>query len=161
MALFNPIRASPVSALFHACVDMPVFLQRRAWVSFSASRLVRSLSATSGVPVGSLPESIISGNIPHIAGVFHKSNGDVDNLHSPCIFKFMTEVLSTAGDVIQKLGGPTIVGRMVGRSVQSVVNWRNANKLPADTFLILQAELRERELAAPPSIWGIREQAAQ
>lgn len=75
----------------------------------------------------------------------------------------MPEVLSTAGDVIQKLGGPTVVGRMVGRSVQSVVNWRSANKLPADTFLILQAELRDRDLNAPPSIWGIREaeQAAQ
>jgi hypothetical protein len=69
----------------------------------------------------------------------------------------MTELLESAEEVIKRLGGPTAVGRIVGRSVQSVVNWRIANKLPADTFLILQAELRDRNLQAPPSIWGIRE----
>lgn len=65
--------------------------------------------------------------------------------------------LATVAEVIDALGGPTATGRLVGRSPQSVVNWRASGKLPADTFLILQAELRDREILAPPSIWGIRE----
>ncbi len=69
--------------------------------------------------------------------------------------------LETAGDVIVQLGGPTKVGRMVGRSVQSVVNWRNRGKLPADTFPVLQDELRDRNLTAPPSLWGIRKRGVQ
>lgn len=67
------------------------------------------------------------------------------------------KVLTTASEVIEELGGPAAAGRMVGRSVQSAVNWRAANRFPADTFLIFQAELRERDMTAPPSIWGIRQ----
>jgi len=65
------------------------------------------------------------------------------------------KALDSAGEVISHLGGPTAVGRLVGRSVQSVVNWRTSGRLPADTYLILQAELQDRDLAAPPSLWGI------
>ncbi len=63
-------------------------------------------------------------------------------------------------DVIETLGGPTAVGKLVGRSPQSVVNWRAANRIPPDTFLILQAELRSLGKVAPPALWGMREQAS-
>lgn len=64
--------------------------------------------------------------------------------------------LQTAGEVIDALGGTAATARITGRKDQHVSNWRAAKKLPADTFLILQAELRARELDAPPSLWGIR-----
>ncbi len=65
--------------------------------------------------------------------------------------------LQTAGEVIDALGGTAATARIVGRKDQHVSNWRASGRLPADTFLILQAEMRERSLAAPPAIWGIRE----
>ena len=75
----------------------------------------------------------------------------------------MTRDLQTAGEVIDALGGTAATARIAGRKDQHVSNWRASGRLPADTFLILQAELRDRDLNAPPSIWGIREaeQAAQ
>ncbi len=65
--------------------------------------------------------------------------------------------LSTAAEVIEALDGPTATGRLVGRSVQSVVNWRAANRLPADTYLILNAALEERGYTAPGSLWNMVE----
>jgi hypothetical protein len=65
--------------------------------------------------------------------------------------------LTTAEDVIRTLGKPTQVGRLVGRSAQSVVNWRRAKRLPADTFLVLSKELEQRGYTAAPSVWGIME----
>lgn len=67
--------------------------------------------------------------------------------------------LQTAGEVIDALGGTAATARLTGRKVQHVSNWRAAGRLPAKTFLVLQAELRERELSAPPSLWGIHEAA--
>ena len=65
--------------------------------------------------------------------------------------------LHSAAEVIDALGGTAATARIAGRKDQHVSNWRASGRLPADTFLILQAELRERTLSAPPSIWGIRE----
>lgn len=65
--------------------------------------------------------------------------------------------LQTAREIIEELGGPTAVGRIVGRSVQSIVNWRAKNRLPPDTFLLLSAALQEKQISAPPSLWGIKE----
>lgn len=69
----------------------------------------------------------------------------------------MGQSLETVAAIVEELGGPTATGKIVGRSAQSAWNWRAANKLPADTFLVLQAELRERGKTAPPSLWGIVE----
>lgn len=65
--------------------------------------------------------------------------------------------LLTAGQVIDALGGTAATARLTGRKDQHVSNWRASGRLPADTFLILQGELRERQLVAPPSVWGIKE----
>jgi hypothetical protein len=69
----------------------------------------------------------------------------------------VTRELQAAGDVIDALGGTAATARLTGRKVQHVSNWRASKRLPADTFLILQGELRERGLSAPPSLWGIKE----
>lgn len=65
--------------------------------------------------------------------------------------------LQTAGQVIDALGGTAATARLTNRAAQHVSNWRKANRLPADTFLILREELTKRGKNAPPSVWGIRE----
>lgn len=75
----------------------------------------------------------------------------------------MARELRTASEVIDALGGTAETARLTGKKDQHVSNWRAYGLLPSSTFLILQAELRDRDLSAPPSIWGIREpsEAAQ
>lgn len=65
--------------------------------------------------------------------------------------------LQTAGDVIDALGGTAETARLTKRKSQHVSNWRAAGRLPADTFLIMLAELRERDCNASPKLWGIKE----
>jgi len=68
-----------------------------------------------------------------------------------------TDPLPTASAVIDALGGTAAVAKLSERSMQSVTNWRAANRLPADTYLLLQAALKRRRLNAPAALWGIRE----
>ena len=68
--------------------------------------------------------------------------------------------LSTAAEVIDALGGTVATSRLAGRKAQHVTNWRAAGKLPANTFLVLSAALKERGKEAPPSLWGITEPEA-
>lgn len=68
-----------------------------------------------------------------------------------------TEPLPTASAVIDALGGTAAVARIAERTMQSVTNWRAANRLPAETYLVLQAALKQRKLKAPADLWGIRE----
>jgi hypothetical protein len=69
----------------------------------------------------------------------------------------MPNELVTASQVIDALGGTTKVAKLCDRSPQSVTNWRAANRLPADTFLVISEELVRIGQTAPPSLWGIKE----
>jgi hypothetical protein len=65
--------------------------------------------------------------------------------------------LSTASDVIDECGGTGATADLTQRPIQSVSNWRAANKLPAATFIVITAELKRRGKTAPPSLWGMVE----
>jgi hypothetical protein len=67
--------------------------------------------------------------------------------------------ITSVREAIEILGGPTATARMVGRSPQSAVNWRAANRFPANTILILKDELAKRKAEAPSSLWGVKEPA--
>jgi hypothetical protein len=67
--------------------------------------------------------------------------------------------ITSVREAIEILGGPTAVGRMVGRSPQSAVNWRAADRFPANTILILKDELAKRKVEAPSALWGVKEPA--
>lgn len=69
--------------------------------------------------------------------------------------------LGDISEVIRALGGPTAVGRIVGRSPQSVVNWRAAKTFPPDTYLAISSALKEKGYDAPPSLWRMLEGQAQ
>lgn len=70
----------------------------------------------------------------------------------------MTKLLTT-DDVIRALGGTSALGRIVGRTPQSVNHWRGSErgKFPPWTILIIQSALKEKGLTAPASLWGIPE----
>lgn len=61
--------------------------------------------------------------------------------------------LTTAGAVIDKLGGNTTVARLTGRKHQSAAaNWRAANSFPPNTLVCLTAALREAGCTAPMTL---------
>ena len=64
--------------------------------------------------------------------------------------------LNTVEDVINALGGPAAVAKLSAGTLNSIYNWRAANKFPADTYLLLQSELRLRHLVAPDHLWPMR-----
>lgn len=47
------------------------------------------------------------------------------------------ETLETAAAVVEELGGPTKAAALVGRKVQSGVNWKRINRFPPRTFFVL------------------------
>lgn len=73
--------------------------------------------------------------------------------------------LLTTDDVIRALGGPTALGRLVGRNPQAVNHWRSSmrGKFPAWTILLIQNALEAESkkagerLIAPASLWGVEE----
>lgn len=61
--------------------------------------------------------------------------------------------LSTAAEVIDNLGGIAEVARLTRRTYNAVSNWRVLGSFPANTFLVLNAALKERGYTASPSLW--------
>lgn len=65
--------------------------------------------------------------------------------------------LQTAKDVIDVIGGTGATARLNGRKSNHVVNWRNAGRFPADTYLVMKQQIEAQGFTAPASLWGIRE----
>ena len=57
-------------------------------------------------------------------------------------------------DVIDALGGVPAVAKLLKTSRRSVYNWRK--KFPANTYVVLQTELRKHQLNVPDSLWTMR-----
>lgn len=67
-----------------------------------------------------------------------------------------TVELTTASAVIDAVGGTGAAQKLARKKTpQVVVNWRASGRLPADTFLIFQTELKARGYTAPSMLWGI------
>lgn len=69
--------------------------------------------------------------------------------------------LKTTSDVMDILGGNTIVAEITGRSAQAVSNWRKFSTFPSNTFVILKAALAVKGYIAPDSLWGMTEVSAK
>lgn len=65
--------------------------------------------------------------------------------------------LSTAAEIIEKLGGINTVGALTNSDYKAVWNWKAGNWFPARTYVVLDAELRKRGLIAPASLWGMKQ----
>lgn len=69
------------------------------------------------------------------------------------------ELLTTSTEVIDRLGGNTVVASFTGVSPNAVGNWR-VRGLPPETFIVLTTALNAKGLCAPPSLWRMREAVA-
>lgn len=65
------------------------------------------------------------------------------------------EELATTKQVVEKLGGVPIVAGLTGRKYSAAWNWTTFDKFPADTFVVLQEALRQKNCIAPASLWGM------
>ena len=72
----------------------------------------------------------------------------------------MAEQINTADEVIDRLGGNSIVAAFFDPPVtpNAVGNWRERG-LPPETFVVLTKHLNARKLYAPPSLWRQRQGA--
>jgi len=78
----------------------------------------------------------------------------LQSLNQRCIAGDMDEIaVSTIGELIEKLGGPSKAAEILGATPQRVVNWRNRDQISATLFMQHQAILRERGLVVPPHFW--------
>jgi hypothetical protein len=66
-------------------------------------------------------------------------------------------LLSTAAEIIEKLGGISTVGTLTNSGYRAVWNWKASNKFPARTFVVIDYELRKQGHIAPTSLWGMAE----
>jgi len=64
--------------------------------------------------------------------------------------------ISTVEDTIEALGGNAAVAEITSNTINAIYNWRAAGKFPADTYLLLQNELKSRGRIAPDSLWSMR-----
>ena len=67
---------------------------------------------------------------------------------------------STIEEVIDALGGPSSVSRLVinaGYAAQpnAVSQWKQRGVFPCETFLVLSSALMERGEHADPALWGM------
>lgn len=69
-------------------------------------------------------------------------------------------MLDSTEAVVHALGGWGAVAELTGKRYGTAWQWKR-NGFPADTYLVLQAALRERGLEAPPSLWGMVEPPVQ
>ena len=65
------------------------------------------------------------------------------------------EELTTTKQVVEKLGGVPTVADLTGRKYSAAWNWTTFDKFPADTFVVLQKALRQKDCTAPASLWGM------
>jgi hypothetical protein len=71
----------------------------------------------------------------------------------------MAKHLKSAREVVDALGGPTAISRMIeGIGTTAPWNWYERG-LPPETYVVLTAELLKRGLIASPSLWKMREAA--
>ena len=67
-----------------------------------------------------------------------------------------TITLTSAGQVIDALGGTVALARMLSVSAAAVSNYRARNAFPSNSYLALGNALAAQGASAPASLWGMR-----
>ena len=64
--------------------------------------------------------------------------------------------IKTLSDLIEALGGPTKMARMLRTKPQNVVNWRNQGAIPARYYLAhtTMLEAKVPGIKVKPRVWG-------
>ena len=63
--------------------------------------------------------------------------------------------LTSAREIIKKLGGLNAVAEITARNPKAITNWRIFNRFPSNTFVAMQRALVELGYTAPPDLWGM------
>jgi len=63
---------------------------------------------------------------------------------------------NAANEIIDILGGNSVVADLTESKPNAVSNWRRQGFFPANTFVALRCALADRGIDAPPSLWGMR-----
>lgn len=71
------------------------------------------------------------------------------------------EILHTADQVFEALGGNSGVEDITGGKPSAVANWRAFASFPPNTYVVMTDALRARGKAAPASLWRMRTPAEQ
>ena len=71
----------------------------------------------------------------------------------------MGRQLKSVPRIIKALGGPAAVQEITSASGAVVSNWKNTGFFPANTYVVLQDELRKNKLNAPDVLWKMRKAA--
>lgn len=67
------------------------------------------------------------------------------------------QVLSSATEVMDALGGTLPVAELTGRKYSAAFNWRAFNRFPPDTFVVMSEALALIGKSAPASLWRMVE----
>jgi hypothetical protein len=65
----------------------------------------------------------------------------------------MATVILSIDDLISRLGGPTAVARMVGRSPSAVCQWRDGGAIPPELYFVLRAAAARAGFIAPAGLF--------
>jgi hypothetical protein len=63
------------------------------------------------------------------------------------------KTLHTTKEVIAALGGNLAVAALTGRTNKASWNWGRFTTFPANTYLVMNAELARRGFDASPALW--------
>lgn len=64
--------------------------------------------------------------------------------------------LTTANQIIDELGGTTVVSKWLDISAQSVSEWRSNGAISPRFYLMMLRALHERGCIASPELWKIK-----
>lgn len=74
----------------------------------------------------------------------------------------MSKMIASVAELVVELGGPKKAAEILGGATpQKIVNWRASGRLPARFHIMHGRQLAERGISAPPSLWGLVEEAAE
>lgn len=59
-------------------------------------------------------------------------------------------------DIIDALGGNAKVASLLQTTAKAVANWRYSGIFPANTYLALQAALKQHKAEAPDTLWAMK-----
>jgi hypothetical protein len=70
------------------------------------------------------------------------------------------KTLSSARDIIDRLGGIYAVAELTDAQPKAVWNWQRFDTFPANTFVVMTRALGRRRCKAPATFWRMKGQRA-
>jgi len=118
---------------------------------------VMTAASTAVMSIMAVPEGLL---IPHIHSISDIVSCNVASSNFLRYGQQMVMHITNVEDVIDALGGNELVAELTSNTITAIYNWRANGKFPADTYLLIQDELKSRGRNAPNHLWPIRQPPA-